>query len=136
MRITGVGDLVSKYSFTISSAFCFDVTVLKTTPLDGVIHDIITSTSFPTFLALETYNISLSNDIMALDNCPRAEIFIQLQNSIRYFASPCRTWCCHFLTKPFISLSKHFDFTRQFGEFSFEVMNSCVCYPQRFRSFV
>ena len=28
---------------------------------------------------------------MALDNCIRAKIFIQLQNSIRYFGSPCTT---------------------------------------------
>ena len=32
MRITVVGNLVSKYSFTISVAFCFDVATLKPSP--------------------------------------------------------------------------------------------------------
>ena len=63
MYITVFGDIVSKYSFTMSADFCFDVAFLKNTPLfDNGIDDVMMSTSSPTFHVLETYGISLSND--------------------------------------------------------------------------
>ena len=64
MHIKVAGDLVSKYSFTISAALCFDIAILKNNPhliVDGI-DDIMMSTSSPTFHALETYGISLSNE--------------------------------------------------------------------------
>ena len=42
MPITVVGDLVSKYSFTISAAFCFDVAILnkKNKTLYDIMNDV------------------------------------------------------------------------------------------------
>ena len=51
-----------KIQFTTSAAFCFDIIILKTTPLNDVINDLNDVNIFPTFHALETYGISLSND--------------------------------------------------------------------------
>ena len=78
-----------KIQFTISAAFCFDVVILKNSPAWWRHKWHKDVNIFPYFLWIRNLCYFSFPWYMALDDCISAEKFIQLQNSIRYFGSPC-----------------------------------------------